>query len=137
MQHTGLVISCQDDKALVRFVRSKACAHCGACISFGENEAQVELQNILHAQPGDVVEIELKPRAFLKASFLAYIVPLCALLAGIVLGSLISDLAAVLLGLGGAALTYLALKLLEPRFSHMTELRPRMINICDKAGEER
>lgn len=130
MQQTGTVVAQKGNMVLVRFVRSKACAHCGACLSLSDGLAETEIPNTLGAKPGDVVEIELHAKSFIKASFLAYIVPLLALLAGVFIGSTISDLAAVLMGLGGAAAVYVVLRLLEPHFARMSALKPRMIRIC-------
>lgn len=129
MQQFGVVVDVQGEDAIVRFVRTKACAHCGGCISFGENEAQVTLKNTLDAKAGDCVRVELHAKSVLEASLLVYILPLCLLLLGVAFGSRISDLAGILLGLLGAGSVYVALRLLEPRISRMTKFHPRMISI--------
>jgi positive regulator of sigma E activity len=98
-------------------------------MTIGENEAQVEIPNTLHARVGDAVQVELHEKGLLRASLLAYVLPLCALLLGIALGIQISNVAGMLIGLGSAALVYVLLHLLEPRFARMETLRPRMISI--------
>lgn len=129
MQHLGKVVRLEDNCAAVRFERTKACDHCGACAYIGDKEAEVILKNILQAQPGDYVRVEMQAKGFLEASFLVYIVPLCMLIAGIAVGSIWSDLWGALLGLFGAGLAYAGLRLLEPKFSKMQKFVPNMVSI--------
>lgn len=129
MQHIGKVVAIDGDIAIVRFVRSKACAHCGACISFGDTEAETKLKNEQCAQVGDWVRVELESRGFIMASLIAYGLPLAALLLGVFVGSFIGQAAAALFGLGFAAGTYFIFRMLEPKFSRMRQLKPRMISI--------
>lgn len=129
MLQYGVVTQTNGENATVRFMRTKACVNCGACMTIGENEAQVEIPNTLHARVGDSVRVELHEKGLLRAGLLAYILPLCALLLGIALGIQISSVAGMLIGLGSAALVYVLLHLLEPRFARMETLRPRMISI--------
>lgn len=129
MLQYGVVTQTNGENATVRFMRTKACANCGACMTIGENEAQVEISNTLNARVGDAVRVELHEKGLLRASLFAYILPLCALLLGIALGVRISNLAGMLIGLLCAGLVYALLHLLEPRFARMETLRPRMISI--------
>ncbi len=135
MQHIGKVVALTGNMATVRFVRSKACAHCGACISFGETEAQTELPNVLNANVGDFVRIELENKGFIFASAIAYGVPLIAMLLGIWLGSFISQLISALLGIGFALGTYFIFRALEPKFAGMRQLKPHMISIENEAKQ--
>lgn len=129
MLQYGVVTQTNGENATVRFMRTKACVNCGACMTIGESEAQVEIPNTLHARVGDSVRVELHEKGLLRAGLLAYILPLCALLLGIALGIQISNVAGMLIGLGSAVLVYVLLHLLEPRFARMETLRPRMISI--------
>ena len=121
MLQYGVVTETNGENVTVRFMRTKACANCGACMTIGENEAQVEIANTLHARVGDAVRVELHEKGLLKASLFAYILPLCALLLGIALGIRISNLAGMLIGLLCAGLVYVLLHLLEPRFARMED----------------
>ncbi len=129
MQQTGKVLEVADGYALVQFQRTKACGNCNACMSLGDGMAAVRIRNTLDARPGDQVHIQLHANSFLKATAIAYGVPLLGLLVGVILGALISDIAAICMGLGFAALAFVLLKLLEKKFSRMQELKPRMITI--------
>lgn len=124
-----MVIGINGDMATVKFVRSKACAHCNACLSFGDNEAVVDIANTVGAVEGDTVSIVLHARSLVKASLIMYVVPLIALLVGAAAGSLISDLAAALIGIAAALGAFGIIRALEPRFARMSEFNPRMISI--------
>ena len=129
MQSVGQVVAVTNNVARVRFERTKACGKCRACLSFGETQAEVELPNTLHAKVGDWVEISLHEGEVAKASLLAYGIPLAGLVAGVLLGSLWGEIAAVFCGLLFALGGFGVLKLLEPKFSRMGSFAPRMIRI--------
>ena len=86
MRQTGKVIETKGKKAVVRFVRSDACGHCNACFRLGSNEADIDIDNALNAQTGDLVGIEMHAKSVLKASLILYGVPLVALLVGAFIG---------------------------------------------------
>lgn len=122
---------------MVRFTRSKTCEHCGACMHFGDTQAQVELKNTLGAGVGDTVTVELHAKSFLQASMLVYVFPLIALLLGVALGSRISEVWGIVLGLAGVGAVFVVLRLLEPRFQRKGKYNPRMVGIVtneNKAG---
>ena len=96
---TGKVLALKGELAVVRFVRSDACGHCNACFHLGSNEADLEIQNTLDAQVGDVVAIELRGKSMVRASLLLYGVPLLGLLLGVLIGSQWGDLYAAAGGL--------------------------------------
>lgn len=129
MRQTGKVIELKGKKAVVRFLRSDACGHCNACFRLGSNEADIDIDNVLGAKIGDVVGIEMHAKSVLKASLLLYGVPLVGLLVGAYLGSLQGDLYAALGGVLFAAGAFFILRALEPKFSRMTEFKPRMVEI--------
>lgn len=123
------------DLAVVRFVRSDACGHCNACFHLGSNEADLEIQNTLDAQVGDVVAIELRGKSMVRASLLLYGVPLLGLLLGVLAGSQWGDLYGAVGGLLLCGGTFFILRGLEPRFSRMTEFKPRIVEIVERGRE--
>ncbi len=132
MRQTGKVIELKGKKAVVRFVRSDACGHCNACFRLGSNEADIEIDNTLKAKLDDVVGIEMHGKSVLKASLLLYGLPLVALLVGAFIGSFKGDLYSALAGLLFAAGAFFILRAFEPKFSRMTEFKPRMVEIMEK-----
>lgn len=134
----GTVTELNDGMATVVFKRSKACGDCHACVSFGTDQAQTELKNTLGAKVGDRVSIELHSGSIFKASLILYGIPLAALLIGAVIGNTISNLFTAIIGLGAAAVAFLIIRLLEPKFRRMGEFNPLMIEIVghEETGPE-
>jgi len=132
MEQHGVVVSTNNDTAVVRFERAAACERCGACIHFGETEAEIVVINKIGAQAGDIVCVELNTRHFLEANVFAYILPLFLLLLGVFIGSRKSDAFGAVLGLAFAGIGFMALRLLEPRFAAMTKFQPRIVGIVQK-----
>ena len=130
LRQTGRVIELREDNmAVVRFQRSDACGHCNACFTFGSTEADIEIDNICNAAVGDIVSIELHGGSMLKASVIAYGIPLIGLILGAVLGSRIGDIYAAVGGILLCGATFFILRGLNPRFAKMGEFKPRMIDI--------
>lgn len=87
-------------------------ADCGKCHACSGNQAQVQLMLKGEAELGDAAVVDMPTETVMKASLMAYVLPLVGLLGGAAIGGLLigSDLAAALtavIGLG-AALTVVA-----------------------------
>ena len=117
LRTVGTVTELNGNKAKVVFTRSKACGDCHACVSFGSDQAETELANTLGAKVGDRV---------------MYGIPLVALLAGVLIGSFISDLFTAVFGIGAAVIAFLIIRLFEPKFKKMGKFDPRMIEIVSE-----
>ena len=88
MEQIGQVVGIDGDIAMIMVRRHDVCDKCGGCgaaIS-GRGENYIEAQNIVNAQVGHTVKVTSDTGQVLKASFVVYIVPILALLAGILLG---------------------------------------------------
>ena len=90
LKEVGIVVAAWGDKARVKTERKEACAHCqakGACeVLGGGNEMVAEVLNPVGAREGQAVEIIFESRPFLVATFMLYMVPALALLAGVLVG---------------------------------------------------
>jgi sigma-E factor negative regulatory protein RseC len=86
----GVVEFTRSGRATVKTKRTEACGDCsaqGACRAMGGGkEMLVEVDNQAGAKKGQLVEIAFDSSAFLAGSFLAYIAPVLALMAGAFLG---------------------------------------------------
>ena len=135
MQHTGLVISCQDDKALVRFVRSKACAHCGACAG-QKHHTQVKIPG--EAPVGSQVDVEMPDQQVVKASLMGYVLPLLMLLLGMAIGSLFFDNEGMwaLLGLIFMGISWLILRLAEKKMRRRAIWQPKILAIHEEGDKD-
>lgn len=84
MNQQGFIIEIVDDKtAKLKMQRHSACAHCGKCITSSETkDIVVEVDNSIGAKAGDRVEVNMDGVRVMKATAIAYMIPLVALLAG-------------------------------------------------------
>lgn len=95
MNQQGFIIDIVDDKtAKMIMQRHSACASCGKCnkLSSECQDLVVEVDNYIGAKKGDHVEVSMESVKVLKATMLAYVVPLVFLLVGTILTYFILDL---------------------------------------------
>jgi sigma-E factor negative regulatory protein RseC len=93
IEETATVVGIQDDYAIVETRQRAACGSCessGSCSTsvlsglFKRKHNQLIVLNPIHARPGEEVVIGLQETALIKASFMAYLLPLlCMMLAAI------------------------------------------------------
>ena len=133
--HVGTVVLVKGGCAVVHFSRVSMCAHCGACMTFGEKEMETVVWNDLNAVPGDRVTVSLTAKSILKAGIIAYVIPLVALLLGVYLGSLVAEWLALVAGLVSCGLAYLVLHLLDKGFRRQMTFLPRMTAIVTEENE--
>lgn len=84
MNQQGYIIEIVDDKtAKLKMQRHSACASCGKCVTSSEKkDIIVEVDNSIGAKIGDHVEVNMETVNVLKATAIAYLIPLVALLVG-------------------------------------------------------
>jgi len=119
IEEQGTVIRVDRGRALVRTERTAACGACGArgaCSGLGGGrEAEVWADDPVGVEQGERVVLAVPAGTVIRASFLAYLLPVAALITGAVTGSRLAaaagvdpDLAAAGLGLAAMALALLA-----------------------------
>ncbi len=90
MFETGVVVALKGRMAQVRTLQQDACTGCsakGACHSMGGGkERQVMALNEAQASTGDQVVLAIPRQGVVGASFLVYLMPVLALIAGALLG---------------------------------------------------
>ena len=86
MNQQGYIVEIVDSvTAKLKLKRHSACASCGKCASTSEEkDIIVEVDNTIGAKVGDRVEVNMETVNVLKAAFIAYTIPLAALLLGTV-----------------------------------------------------
>lgn len=129
--HIGLVTAVTNGSVQIRFLRSSACAHCGACLTVGESEMEITLPNTVGAKEGDRVAVDLSPKRLVQASLLAYAVPLVLLITGVVIGSRFADWAGLTLGVSACGIGYLILRIVERRSAKKRSFQPRLERILE------
>lgn len=86
MNQQGYIVEIVDSvTAKLKLKRHFACASCGKCATTCEEKyIIVEADNTIGAKVGDRVEVNMETVNVLKAAFIAYTIPLLALLLGTV-----------------------------------------------------
>ena len=141
MKEIGIVSSIQGNKAKVSIQRSAACGDCGAC-QVGKEKMTMEavVVNTVDAKTGDRVEVEMAFKNVMKASFIAYGIPLIMFVLGSVIGTLYTStvlkdlenpLLSFVLGLVFMAFSYIIIKLLDKKGTFASTYEPHIMTILD------
>jgi len=142
MNRNGVVTDIKGDRAVVQILKHTACGDCGACHLGDDNKhIKIECANEPGAQVGEFVEVDLETPNVLGAAFIMYMVPLAALLVGVVAGSwiyglLVGEAYKELVGAGiGVVLmasTFLFIKSKEEKFSDSQKYLSRITKVDRK-----
>ncbi len=100
LKKTAVVRAIQGRMAVVVTTHESACKSCSAkdtCSVLGGTGAnrEVRARNTIGAHIGDIVTISIGSSSFLKATFLVYMVPILALIGGLVLGFFVAKLLSI------------------------------------------
>ncbi len=138
MTERGVVAKVKGKRAWVRFARKSACDHCHMCaVTKDGMKVEVCLENSLDANVGDFVEVEMGERFVLTAAAIVYVIPLILTGAGIGIGTLISELAQILMAFGGLILGFVIAFLLDRLVIRKKKgFRPVMKSICPQTPDE-
>ncbi len=116
MERIGEVTAVNGEWLSITFCRPTDCDKCHACIG-GAKQTTIQVKG--KAQLGEYAVVEMPERVVLKASAIAYVIPLLVMLAGMFLGAVLfpanRDTAALLGALIGLALSVGALMLTEKK----------------------
>ena len=126
MLRTGKVVSAGNGELEVCFERPEACAHCGAC---GGQKEETLVKIPGDAPVGRWIDVDMPEGQVLKASVLAYMLPLVMLLAGLALGSVLFSQEALwaVVGIACMGLSWLVLRLIEKRMRRQEKWRPKIV----------
>ncbi|MBR1586534.1 MAG: SoxR reducing system RseC family protein [Clostridia bacterium] len=132
MLRTGKVVSAAHGKLEVCFQRPEACAHCQACGEVHESLVTIPGQ----APVGSWIDVDMPEQQVLKASMLAYVIPLLMLLGGIVLGMALfsQEALAAVTGIVCMGLSWFVLRLIDSRMRHQDIWQPRILAVHE--GEQ-
>lgn len=127
MVRTGKVVSAAKGKLEVCFERPEACAHCRVC---GEvHESLVTIPG--DAPVGSWIEVDMPEKQVLKASAIAYVLPLVLLLAGIALGTVIfhQEALSAVMGLACMGISWFTLRLIDKRMQRNHIWQPNILAV--------
>ena len=134
MLRTGRVVNAGNGEIEVCFDRPEACEHCNACAG-QKHHTLVKVPG--DAPLGSLVDVEMPPSQLLKASVLAYIVPLALLILGVVCGLFLfhSEGAGAVMGVGMMGLSYGLLRLFEKKSKGSQAWQPVLAAIHEEQEE--
>ncbi|WP_419657905.1 positive regulator of sigma E, RseC/MucC [Desulfosarcina variabilis str. Montpellier] len=127
-------------KAWVRTTRSSACESCSSrdtCQGEGAGqEMEVEAINTAQARVGDRIVLNIKTASLLKATFLLYVFPILAMLAGAIIGQRIAEgrgsdpsAMAALFAFGFFGLAFVVIRITGRRLAKDNSYRPEIIKV--------
>lgn len=145
MKEYGEVIGIRGKVADILFKRTSACGKCGACGMLAHmDEITIQAENTLDAKKGDQVLVEFSDSSAMKASALAYLIPLAMLFIGVIIGYYMNTLVLhvaegdVVAAIGGVVFTaigFLILKFIDPKFKKNTKYMYKMVEIKQNSDE--
>ena len=126
--------------AWVKTTRSSACASCSskdACQGGGGGkEMEVEAINSADARVGDRIVLNIQTASLLKATFLLYVFPILALIAGAVLGQAVAVMRGIdpsglsaLFGFLFFGLAFVVIRITGRRLSTNASYKPEIIKV--------
>lgn len=141
MKEVGIVRQQQGKKARVSIQRHAACGDCGAC-HVGKDKMTMEAlaYNEIGAEVGALVEVEMQFANVLKASMIAYGIPLVVFIAGAIFGYYLlnpmlgageSPIPAFVTGIVLTAITYMAIRIMDNKGIFTKGYEPHITAILD------
>lgn len=144
MNQQGFIIDIVDSRtAKMIMQRHSACASCGKCTKLSSEcqDLVVEVDNSIGAKKGDNVEVSMESVNVLKATMLAYLVPLMFLLVGTILTYYILNLIEFsgpiepisgIVGLICTCISYLLLRKNDNKFKESRQYIPKITRIIEE-----
>ena len=129
---TGRVTKVADGKAIVEVERSSACAKCHAgCVCNVETSTMlVEANDPIGVHIDQCVQMSMQNASVLRAAFVVYVIPLLALIAGVLLGEYfgrafgIRNILQILIGFGCLGLSLIFVRFYNNIFKQNIKNQP-------------
>jgi len=134
MLETGRVTRIEGKNALVSMRPQGGCVGCNRCAKSGTGK-ELLAENRAGAEPGDLVEVSVSERSRLAATAVVFLIPLAALAAGLLLGSLWGELWMFLLGVIFMLLSYTIVWAADRLIKKKRGFLPAIIKIKEKNNE--
>lgn len=138
MVEQGKVTVVEHGKATVEIPRKSACDKCGMCLIIPTKQVvTITLDNQVNAKVGDTVELTMGGSYVLLAALLTYFVPLLFFALGLILGVvIINELAGIIGGVLFAILAFAAIALLDKKFKLKRGFAPIISKIVNKGDND-
>ncbi len=136
----GTIVRTEGTKAWVMVRRGSMCDTCKSkksCHSLSDNvNMESEAMNIAGAKTGDRVVIKIASGALFKISFVFYMIPVLALMAGAILGKNYAEglnseteLYSVLFALAGSIISFLVIKVIAQWMDNKKKYTPEIVRV--------
>ena len=135
MRQPGEITESKNGMMEITFCRPEACASCKACEG-GKKEHKIRVRG--EGRVGDIAIVDMPDAMIVKASAVAYGIPLIGLLAGMAAGYTMSggkDLFSMIGAAAGLAVSLAVLKITEKRRAGKEEWNPRIVEILEKGSQ--
>ncbi len=141
MVRIGEVVEKTGDVLSVVFERPEACTHCSGC-DMKQHCTRIDIRG--EAEVGDTIEVDMPEKNVLGATAIAYIVPLAALIAGLLLGvalhgplsiAMNSNLFCALTGIAAFAVGLLVVWMIDKSLRGKQGWEPRVVTVHKKKAE--
>ena len=135
MIRTGFVKSKKGDKLNVCFERPSSCEGCKGCAKGLMRKSEL-LTVYGEAEIGDFVDVQMPENRVFQAALLAYALPLCVMIAGLVLGSALkmNDTVTFVFAVIGLAAGFACSRLAEKTLSKRKNWRPAIVAVHKNAA---
>ncbi len=140
MKQCGVVKEVNGEYATVVMQRHTSCSGCNAC-KMGHENTKVEIRGLNNAkgEVGQWVSVDMENHDVLMAAFIVYVIPLIALIAGIVISNLTLatvageylDLVSAAVGFSAMAITFMVIRAKEKNFSLSKRYLPVITDVID------
>jgi len=136
----GRVEKLEGDTAFVRLEAAEGCNTCASkhsCGALSTGGKVISVRNVVGVQEGQRVELAVRPSAVVTASFLLFVVPVLACLAGIMGGYVLAEAQGweggewigLAFGMVGFGLAFLVIRMLNSRFERSGKYEPVITKI--------
>lgn len=144
MEKEAWVVKVEGEEVRLRYLRHSACKHCGACFVLGNSLGEQEIllpKNNLDLRQGDRVTVGFNSTSLLRASFLAYVLPLLFLLLGYLGGARLghslwgavrAEISGVIGGVLALGLTYYGLHLYDRQLRKSSHYQPQVTRVLER-----
>ena len=143
MIRTGEVIEISGSRASVVFDRPDACASCNGCPGrqCAHVEIDVDTATTGNIETGDLIDVEMPDQSVLKASAVAYLLPVIMLVAGLLAGnalyaplgvSISKDLFTALAALVSLTAGLLLVGSIDRKMRGMEQWKPAVLSVRKK-----
>lgn len=144
MRQVAKIVKVDGDMADVEIQRHSACKKCKGCNLGTDKTSIVKARNLINAQEGQRVYLSMENMSVLKAAGIMYMIPLFAMVLGVILAYLgaeqfgygdTKELGSLFMGLAFLVGAFLIIKKLEPKFAKNNTYSPEIVDFAPDEGE--